>query len=162
MPASAPILPPETLDPSRVIVGKQGIREWVPQRHEFEMLDGIVHYDEAALVAAAVKTLDADQFWVRGHIPGRPLFPGVLMIESAAQLCCYLFCRRTQEKQRFFAFGGVSDVRFRGVVKPGDTILLLARAQKVRSNLGVFDTQAFHGRELVYEGVITGMVLPGS
>jgi 3-hydroxyacyl-[acyl-carrier-protein] dehydratase len=162
MPANEPIVDPGAVDCERVLAGRDAIREWVPQRHEFEMLDGILHYDARELVAVAFKEIAPTDFWVRGHIPGRPLFPGVLMIESAAQLCCYLFCRRTQEKQRFFAFGGVSDVRFRGVVKPGDTILLLARAQKVRSNLGVFDTQAFHGRELVYEGVITGMVLPGS
>ena len=97
MPAAAPIVPPESLDPARVIVGRTGIREWVPQRHEFEMLDGILHFDEKAQIAVATKELKSDEFWVRGHIPGRPLFPGVLMIESAAQLCCYLFCRMQSE-----------------------------------------------------------------
>jgi 3-hydroxyacyl-[acyl-carrier-protein] dehydratase len=160
--SAEPILRPEALDPTRVIAPKTAIRDWVPQRHEFEMLDGILHFDESAQVAVATKRLGQDEFWVRGHIPGRPLFPGVLMIESAAQLCCYLFCRMQNERRRFFAFGGVDDVRFRGTVKPGDRILLMARARRMRSNFGVFDTQAWVGDRLVFEGVVTGMVLPDS
>jgi 3-hydroxyacyl-[acyl-carrier-protein] dehydratase len=162
MPAAAPILEPDAIDLHRVLVDRAGIREWVPQRHEFEMLDGILHYDEAAQVAVAFKQLGRDEFWVRGHVPGRPLFPGVLMIESAAQLCCFLFCRMHREKKRFFAFGGVEGVRFRGTVEPGARIVLMARGEKIRSNLGVFSTQAFVDGRVVYEGTITGMVLPGS
>lgn len=161
MPANAPILELAALRDGPVLVGKDGIREWVPQRHEFEMLDGILHYDPAAMVAVACKQISDADFWVRGHIPGRPLFPGVLMIESAAQLCCYCFCRANQEK-RFFAFGGVDAVRFRGTVTPGDRLILMAKAKKMRSNLGIFDTQGFVDGRLVFEAVITGMVLPGS
>ena len=162
MPAGAPILPPESIDLERVIVGRDGIREWVPQRHEFEMLDAILHYDQATMTAVARKQLSRDEFWVRGHLPGRPLFPGVLMIESCAQLCCYLFCRKQNERKRMFAFGGVDETRFRGTVVPGDRILLMARGRKIRSNLGVFDTQAYVAGRLVFEGVVTGMVLPDS
>jgi len=155
----APILPLETIHFERVLAGKDGIREWVPQRHEFEMLDGILHFDEKAGIAAAFKNVGAGEFWVRGHIPRQPIFPGVLMIESSAQLCCYLFCRTQREKERFFAFGGVDSVRFRGTVEPGDRILLMARAQRIRSNLGVFETQGYVEGRLVYHGLVTGMVL---
>lgn len=159
MPPNAPILEPRDVQVERVIDGREGIRQWVPQRHEFEMLDGILHFDEGELVGVAFKVIRPDDFWVRGHIPGLPLFPGVLMIESAGQLCCYCFCRANQEK-RFFAFGGVDEVRFRGTVKPGDRLILMAKAKKARRNFGVFDTQGYVDGKLVFEATITGMVLP--
>ena len=159
MPGNEPIVDPGAIDCERVLAGRDEIREWVPQRHEFEMLDGILHFDEKAKVGVAFKEISPADFWVRGHIPGQPLFPGVLMIESAAQLCCYVFCRSQQEK-RFFAFGGVDAVRFRGTVEPGDRLLLMAKARKTRSNLGIYETQGFVDGKLVFEAVITGMVLP--
>ncbi len=160
MAASAPILDPTAIDGERVLAGRDAIREWVPQRHEFEMLDGILHYEPEGMVGVAYKQISPTDFWVRGHIPGLPLFPGVLMIESAGQLCCYVFCRTNRER-RFFAFGGVDDVRFRGTVKPGDRLILMAKARKARANLGIFETQGYVDGKLVFEAVITGMVLPG-
>jgi 3-hydroxyacyl-[acyl-carrier-protein] dehydratase len=159
MPANEPIVDPGAIDCERVLAGRDAIREWVPQRHEFEMLDGILHFDAKEMVGVAFKEISPSDFWVRGHIPGQPLFPGVLMIESAGQLCCYVFCVAHAER-RFFAFGGVDAVRFRGTVEPGDRLLLMARAKKMRSNLAIFDTQGFVEGKLVFEAVITGMVLP--
>ena len=153
MPANEPIVDPGAIDCERVIAGRDAIREWVPQRHEFEMLDGILHFDEKALVGVAFKEISPSDFWVRGHIPGQPL------IESAGQLCCYVYCV-AQKERRFFAFGGVDAVRFRGTVEPGDRLLLMARAKKMRSNIAIFDTQGFVDGKLVFEAVITGMVLP--
>ncbi|HET9482062.1 MAG TPA: 3-hydroxyacyl-ACP dehydratase FabZ family protein [Candidatus Polarisedimenticolia bacterium] len=157
MPAT-PILDPLSPALQQRIETREDIRRYVPQRFEFEMLHGILHFDAAAGVAAAFREIGADEFWVQGHIPGRPLFPGVLMIETAAQLCCYVFCRARGDS-RFFAFGGVDAVRFRGVVTPGDRLVVMARARRMRQNLGIFDTQAFVDGRFVYEGVITGMIL---
>jgi len=159
MPANAPILEPSAIDCERVLAGRDAIREWVPQRHESEMLDGILHYEPDGMVGAAYKEISPSDFWARGHIPGYPVFPGVLMIESAGQLCCYCFCRANDER-RFFAFGGVDEVRFRGTVKPGDRLVLMAKSKKARKNFGQFDTQGYVDGKLVFEAVITGMVLP--
>ncbi len=158
MPATTPLIQ-KTLDLRQVLYTKEEIRNYVPQRFEFEMLDGILSLDLEHGAAAAFKQLTAHEFWVRGHVPGRPLFPGVLMIESAAQLCCFLFCKK-QMDHRFFAFGGVDEVRFRGTVHPGDLFVIMAKARRIRSALGIFDTQAYVHDRLVYEGIITGMALP--
>ena len=67
---------------------------------------------------AGYRDVRDDEFWVRGHIPGRPIFPGVLMIETAAQLVGY-YAMSKMPSQGFLGFGGVEDVKFRGTVVPG-------------------------------------------
>lgn len=158
MPPNALLFDVSSLSLERVVATREDIRKYVPQRHEFEMLHGILHFDASLGLAVAYRQIGAEEFWVRGHIPGRPIFPGVLMIETAAQLSGYTFCR-CQEDQRFFAFGGVDEVRFRGTIRPGDRLVIVARARRMRKNLGVFDTQSFVDGTLVYEGIITGMIL---
>ena len=55
MPGNEPIVDPGAIDCERVLAGRDAIREWVPQRHEFEMLDGILHFDEKAMVGVALR-----------------------------------------------------------------------------------------------------------
>ena len=78
-----------TVDMNGIVVPIEGIRETIPQRFEMEMLSGIVHIDLPNDTIIGVKDITDHEFWVRGHIPGRPLMPGVMMIECAAQLCAY-------------------------------------------------------------------------
>ncbi len=75
-----------TIDLNKVVISKAEILKGNPQRYEFEQLDSIVHFDAEKQILVGVRDIRADEWWVRGHIPGRPLFPGVLMIEAAAQL----------------------------------------------------------------------------
>ena len=75
------------VDPDNVRMSIEEIRRYNPQRYEMEQLTALVHMDRDARTLIARRDVKADEFWVRGHIPGRPLMPGVLMIETAAQLC---------------------------------------------------------------------------
>lgn len=110
------------VDPSRTVDSIEKIREANPQRFEMEQLSRICYVDDAAGEVAGVLDLEAEPFWARGHIPGRPLMPGVLMIEAAAQLCSY-YVRRIYDAAeyggRFFGFGGIDDVKFRERSFPG-------------------------------------------
>jgi 3-hydroxyacyl-[acyl-carrier-protein] dehydratase len=122
-------------------------------------LDYVIWLDEARTKAVGVKQVLHDEFWIGGHIPGRPLLPGVLMIEAAAQLSTILFRLKTGLTDRFLGFARCSDVAFRGQVVPGDTLYLLAHEISLRPRRVVSATQGVVNGELVYEGLITGMVM---
>ena len=147
-----------SLDQSRVIVDKTAIYKVNPHAYEFQLLDGIFFIDTASNVWAGYHDCHKDEYWVRGHIPGRPLMPGVLMIETAAQLVGYVETSRNPDKG-FLGFGGVTDVKFRGQVVPGDRLILVAKGVESRPRRSVAAVQGFVKDQLVFEGLITGMWL---
>lgn len=145
-----------TIDLDRVVMPIEEIRRFNPHRYEMEQLTAIAHLDREAGQIVAVRDVRDDEFWVRGHIPGRPLLPGVLMIEAAAQMCSVYF-KCVSEDPRFLGFGGVDGVKFRGQVVPGDRLVLLGQALELRDRRAVFNTQGVVGDHLVFEARITGM-----
>jgi len=128
-----------------------------PQRGHMKHIDGIIWSNEDATKAIGFKDVHDDEFWVEGHIPGRPLFPGVLMIEAAAQLAAFMI-RRTSEDSEFIGFIGCDKVKFRGQVVPGQRLLLLGRQLlNLTSRRVVCETQGVVDGTLVFEAKITGM-----
>ena len=144
------------IDLNRLVADKDEIRKINPQRYEFEQLDGIVHYDSQQRIILGLREVKADEWWIRGHLPGRPLFPGVLMIEAAAQLACFL-TRKLLSDPRFIGFGGVDKVKFREVVVPPARLYILAKGIDVRPRRTVCDVQELVDGRLVFEGQVTGM-----
>lgn len=156
------LVDPSTIDTSKVLYDLEGIRQFNPQRVEMEQLTAIVHVDLDEGLVIGYKDLREDEFWVRGHMPGYPLMPGVLMCEAAAQLCSVLSrLKELIDKDGFIGFGGMDDVRFRGLVKPGDRLILVGKAIRLHRRQTVFETQAFVGSSMVYHGRIIGVPLPG-
>ena len=144
------------LDLNKVLVDREGIYKVNPHRFEFQLLDGIVLIDRPAGMIIGYRDCRNDDFWVRGHIPGRPIFPGVLMIESAAQLVSYYVMSREKGKG-FLGFGGVTNVKFRGSVTPGQRLVLIGKMVDDRPRRCIGATQGFVNGQMVFEGVITGM-----
>src|SRR5437868_1064419 len=109
------------LDFSRPVAGIELIRQILPHRFEMEMLTGIVLLDPAKHLIVGYKDVRADEFWVRGHMPSFPLFPGVLMCEAAAQLCCfYNVMQKVNDASTLMGLGGLDEARFLRPVRPGD------------------------------------------
>lgn len=150
------ILDPAELPKMDTIAGIEEIHRHVPQRFEFEMLSGIVLADEENQVCAGFHDVPEHPYWKKGHIPGRPLMPGVLMVEAAAQLCTY-FYMSTHDDDRFLGFGGINDVKFRGTVLPGQRLYLVVKTVSLKSRKMIFNTQGFVDGKLVYQGTIIGM-----
>jgi 3-hydroxyacyl-[acyl-carrier-protein] dehydratase len=158
-------MPPElhfdlaSLDLSRVVVDLEGIRRVNPQRFEMEQLTAIVHIDPEQDLIVGYKDVRDDEFWVRGHMPGYPLLPGILMCEAAAQLCSYYTVTQGLLQGDFIGFAGMEDVRFRGLVRPGDRLVLVGKGIRVRRRQTIFDVQGFVGSPMVFHANVIGVPL---
>jgi 3-hydroxyacyl-[acyl-carrier-protein] dehydratase len=156
-------MPPELhfdlaqIDFTKLIADREGIRAANPQRHEMEQLDGIVHVDPANHLIVGFKDTRFDEFWVRGHMPGYPLLPGVLMCEAAAQLCSYYSTKHCSIQGDFLGFGGLENVRFRGQVRPGDRFVLVGKGMKMNRRQILFNVQGFVAGRMVFHGDIIGV-----
>ena len=155
MPAKS-IIKPESIDLENTIFGPEEIRARNSQRFEMEMLDRIVHFDPENSTIAGVHVVRADAFWSRGHFPDRPILPGILMIETAGQLCSFYF-GQANDSDELIGFAACEEVRFRGVVHPGSELLMVGEMVALRSRLAKFSAQAYVGGERVFEGTIVGM-----
>ena len=154
-----PIIDPATIDTSTTQYGIEAIRKLNRQRHEMEQLTAIVSVDIEKRLIIAYKDVTQDEFWVRGHIPGRPLFPGVLMIETAAQLVSYFVIEQHLMAGDFLGFGGLENVRFRSPVHPGCRLFLVGKTVKINRRQTTFNVQGFVGATMVFEGDILGVPL---
>jgi len=134
----------------------EAIRELNLQRYEMEHLNAIVKFDPDNECMIARKDVTDDEFWVRGHIPGRPLLPGVIMLESAAQACSFYY-RKVVEVDAFLGFAGLQDVKFRAMVVPGDTLYILCKNIELKRRRATFQTQGVIDGKLAFEAVVVGM-----
>jgi 3-hydroxyacyl-[acyl-carrier-protein] dehydratase len=150
------LFPLDGIDLSQTQHGVEEIERVNPHRGDMRLLDGIIWLPPEKDRGLAFKDIKADEFWVPGHIPGRPLFPGVLMIEAAAQLASFVYLSRGTGA-KFLGFSGVEAVKFRGQVVPGDRLLLLGKAVDIRPRRIICDAQGLVNGTMVFEARITGM-----
>ena len=108
------LVDPAEIDLSHIVADREAIRRVNQQRFEMEHLTAIVLVDPVRQLTIGYKDTGADEFWVRGHLPGYPILPGVLMCEAAAQLCSYYIATQNIMGGDFIGFGGMDNVRFRG------------------------------------------------
>ena len=142
-----------------VVADIDEIRKYNPQRFEMEQLTAIVYENPAQGTCVGYKDLKHDEFWTRGHFPVKPLMPGVVMCEAAAQLSSY-YARKNKLIAGIIGFGGMEEIRFRGIVEPGDRFVVTTKLLKSRSMIVTCEFQAFVKQNLVCEGIIKGVALP--
>src|SRR5262245_22827321 len=156
-------MPPEalfdvsTVDCNRIVADKEAIRKINPQRFEMEQLDAIVYLDRTRHLIVGYKDVRSDEVWVRGHMRGFPLMPGVMIGAAAAQLTSYYWKSSGAIEGDFIAFGGMDEVRFRGPVHIGDRLVLVGKSQKYHRRKVEMQAQGYVGATMVFQGLMIGV-----
>ncbi|MGB7161300.1 MAG: 3-hydroxyacyl-ACP dehydratase FabZ family protein [Tepidisphaeraceae bacterium] len=143
------------IDLNRLQFDQEAVRQRNPQRGDMEQLNGIVFAAPERGQVIGLKVTHEKEFWVPGHIPGRPLLPGVLMIEAAAQVASF-YTREFVGWKGFIGFGGVEDCKFRMQVPPGKRMYILAQKIWERHKRILCKTQGVVDGQLAFEASIVG------
>jgi 3-hydroxyacyl-[acyl-carrier-protein] dehydratase len=154
--------PPLLFDLSQIklsgkpIFDRQAIGRVNPQRFEMQQLDGILWYDKERFLILGYKDVTENEFWVRGHIPGRPLMPGVIMVEAAAQLSSF-FVKQVYDVEGFIGFASIDSAKFRAVVEPGHRLYLLGHLTQFKRRKYTCSAQGVVDGVIVFECVVSGL-----
>ena len=159
-----PIMPPTLLvniskiDLAKTVFDREAIAEVNPQSYEMSQLDGIIWHSLEEMKVVGYKDITENEFWIRGHIPGRPIMPGVIMVEAAAQVSSF-FMKKIYGLKGFIGFSGIDNAKFRETVIPGNRFYLIAHICKVRSRQFSADVQGLVNNKMVFDTRVTGMIV---
>lgn len=147
------------------ILNAEDIMHILPHRYPFLLLDGVTKLEYEQSVEG-FKNYTMNEWYFQGHMPGKPVVPGVLIIESLAQLTAIMYCSRdyveskgkeiVDVSERVGFLGGVKDLRFRRTVKPGERLRLTAKVQESYKNVFQVKVAAYsESNDCVAKGTIT-------
>jgi 3-hydroxyacyl-[acyl-carrier-protein] dehydratase len=130
----------------------QGIMELLPHRYPFLLVDRVLKLTPDDRIVA-LKNVTINEPFFQGHFPGKPVMPGVLIIEAMAQVGGILAYQTAppEKRNRLIYFMGMDKVRFRKMVLPGDQIIFEAKILKFRSKVAKMSGTAMVDDQLVAE-----------
>ena len=135
-------------------LGRREIEKIIPHREPFLLLDEVVVLEPGVRVVARKRVRD-DEWYLTGHFPGRPIMPGVLMVEALAQAGAVAVLSEPENQGKLALFAGIDDLRFKRIVVPGDELELTCELEKVRGPIGRGRATATVAGELAVRGTLT-------
>jgi 3-hydroxyacyl-[acyl-carrier-protein] dehydratase len=134
-----------------------GIMRIIPHRYPFLLIDRVIELEPGRRVVA-IKNVTANEPQFTGHFPGRPIMPGVLMVEALAQAGAVAVLSLPEYRGKLALFAGIDDCRFRRTVLPGDTLRLEVTLEKLRGMFGRARAVASVDGEAAVEATISFVI----
>ena len=136
------------------MLNKEEIKEIIPQREPFLIIDEIEEYTPGES-AVGYKNVDESEWYFKGHFPGNPIMPGVLIAESLAQTGAIAILSMEENKGKNALFGGIDKMKFKKMVLPGDKLKLEVKIIKRKGPIGVGEAVATVNEKVVAKGELT-------
>lgn len=129
------------------------IKKIIPHRYPFLLVDKIIELEEGKR-AVGIKNVTINEPFFQGHFPDYPVMPGVLIVEALAQVGAVAMLIKEDNKGKLAFFTGIDNFRFKGQVKPGDTLKLVVEVVRVKGPMGKGKATAYVDEAIVAEGEI--------
>lgn len=123
----------------------------LPHRYPFLFVDK-VEIQEEGKKGIGYKNVTMNEYYFQGHFPEKPVMPGVIIIETMAQVGAVILLSKEEFRGRIPYFAGINKFRFKKVVKPGDTLRMEVEITKLRGTVGIGEGKAYVGDEVAAEG----------
>ncbi len=136
------------------MLDKEEIKNIIPQREPFLMIDEVSEYVPGES-CTAYKYVNEDEWYFKGHFPGNPVMPGVLICESLAQAGAVAILSMEENKGKNALFGGIDKMKFKKIVKPGDKLKLEVKILKRKGPIGVGEAIATVDDKIAARGELT-------
>ena len=133
---------------------RAAIEAILPHREPFLLIDEVLELEPGERVVA-LKSVRGDEWFFRGHFPGRPVMPGVLIVEAMAQTGAVAVLSEEENRGRIALFAGIDDTRFKRIVEPGDELQLECTLEQVRGPIGKGKARATVDGQLAARGTLT-------
>ena len=135
-------------------LGRDAIEAIIPHREPFLLIDEVIELTpgEGAVARKIVRT---DEWYLTGHFPGRPVMPGVLIVEALAQTGAVAVLSEEENRGRLALFAGIDDCRFKRIVEPGDVLELRCELDRVRGAVGRGKAEARVDGQLACRAALT-------
>ena len=136
------------------MLNKEEIKNIIPQREPFLMIDEVEVYipGESCI---AYKNVSKDEYYFKGHFPGNPIMPGVLIVEALAQTGAVAILSMEENKEKNALFGGIDKLRFKKQVIPGDRLKLEVKIIKRKGPIGIGEAIATVKGKVAVKGELT-------
>jgi 3-hydroxyacyl-[acyl-carrier-protein] dehydratase len=131
--------------------GRDVIEQLIPHREPFLFVDEVLELEPGARVVAR-KEVRGDEWYFAGHFPGRPVLPGVIMVEALAQACAIAVFSMPEHHGKVPLFGGIDKIRFKRIVSPGEELIMTCKVELVRGVIGRGTATGRVGDELAVRG----------